>query len=189
MIPIAVLYPAVKGEAYAQDGRAAAPLAYSAMQRRFYSPYAGLQSYNGFLVIMTYLTHFTMVWYGYGYNGYNSYGYSPYFYTDDPMGMALLFQWEKRKRKFRRDRLQGTTTMLTPRALRGQTMTVAPALPSYTNTSISLLDLQDHIQAQALQALDLLFKIYWRKTRDSKKITFLTEKMKTLSSLFSFVFI
>ena len=78
--------PSVRGEAFAQDSRTAAPLSYSSMQRRFYSPYAGYNRYYGYNDLFD---PFYGGMYGYGYNGYNSYGYSPYLYTTDPMGYGL----------------------------------------------------------------------------------------------------
>ena len=108
--------PSLKGESYARDGRAAMPLAYSAMQRRFSSPYSGnYYGYNGFFDSYYYSDPFYngLNGYRYGYNGYNSYGYAPYFYTDDPIGYgSLISTGNREKRKFRRDRSQGTTTML-----------------------------------------------------------------------------
>ena len=85
--------PSLKGESYARDGRAAMPLAYSAMQRRFSSPYSGnYYGYNGFFDSYYYSDPFYngLNGYRYGYNGYNSYGYAPYFYTDDPIGYGSL---------------------------------------------------------------------------------------------------
>ena len=98
--------PSLKGESYARDGRAAMPLAYSAMQRRFSSPYSGnYYGYNGFFDSYYYSDPFYngLNGYRYGYNGYNSYGYAPYFYTDDPIGYGSLIPTGNReKRKFRR---------------------------------------------------------------------------------------
>ena len=42
--------PSLNAESYAQDGRASMPLSYSAMQRRFYSPYSSFSAFNGCLL-------------------------------------------------------------------------------------------------------------------------------------------
>lgn len=103
--------PSLKAESYAQSGRATMPLSYSAMQRRFYSPYS---SYSGFSDYYDpFYTGLNGYRYGYGYNGYNSYGYAPYLYTNDNAGYGSLIPTGNRvKRSFARDRSQGTTTML-----------------------------------------------------------------------------
>ena len=106
-------FPSMKGESYAQDGRAATPLAYSAMQRRVYSPYSGY--YYGYNDDYYHSNPFYngLNGYRYGYNGYNSYGYSSYLYTDDPVGYgSIIPMGDREKRKFTRDRSQGTPTML-----------------------------------------------------------------------------
>lgn len=127
--------PSVRGEAFAQDSRTAAPLSYSSMQRRFYSPYAGYNRYYGYNDL---LDPFYGGMYGYGYNGYNSYGYSPYLYTTDPMGYgSVIPMGEREKRKFRRDRLQGSTTMLTTTRSNRSNNDSGTSSSSYTNTSIS----------------------------------------------------
>ncbi|MBH51166.1 MAG: hypothetical protein CMG70_04265 [Candidatus Marinimicrobia bacterium] len=110
-------FPSMKGESYAQDGRAGMPLAYSAMQRRVYSPYSGYYyGYNGYYDDYYHSNPFYngLNGYRYGYNGYNSYGYyAPYLYTDDPVGYgSIIPMGDREKRKFTRDRSQGTTTML-----------------------------------------------------------------------------
>ena len=106
--------PSLEGEAYAQHGRPTMPLSYSAMQRRFYSSYSGFSGYNDPLYFNNpFYSGLNGYRYGYGYNGYNSYGYAPYLYTTDTAGYGTLIpSGNREKRGFTRNRSQGTTTML-----------------------------------------------------------------------------
>ena len=103
--------PSLNAESYAQDGRASMPLSYSAMQRRFYSPYSSFSAFNSYYD--PFYTGLNGYRYGYGYNGYNSYGYAPYLYTNDPVGYgSLISTGSRKKRNFSRNRSQGATTIL-----------------------------------------------------------------------------
>ena len=131
--------PSLKAEAYAQDGRAATPLSYSSMQRRFHSPYSGYYGNNFYGYNQYYDPYYTgMYGYGLGYNGYNSYGYSPYLYTADPVGYgSIIPMGEREKRRFRRDRSQESTTILTTTRSSSSNNDSGSSSSSYTNISVS----------------------------------------------------
>ena len=101
--------PSLNAESYAQNGRASMPLSYSAMQRRFYSTnslYSGFSAYfDPHYYSNPFYSGVNGYRYGYGYNGYNSYGYAPYLYTSDTVGYGSLIPTGNReKRSFSRDR-------------------------------------------------------------------------------------
>tara|TARA_B100000575_G_C22972860_1_gene561583 strand:- start:68 stop:724 length:657 start_codon:yes stop_codon:yes gene_type:complete len=133
--------PSLKGESYAQDSRTAMPLSYSSMQRRFYTPYSAYSGFNGyydpFYYSNPYYPGLNGYRYGYGYNGYNSYGYAPYLYTTDTVGYgSLIPTGNRQKRSFSRDRYQGATTMLqTTRSSNTYNNTTNSSNSSYTNSS------------------------------------------------------
>ena len=130
--------PSLKAESYAQDGRAAMPLSYSTMQRRFYSPYSAYSGFDGyydpFYYSNPFYTGLNGYRYGYGYNSYNSYGYAPYLYTTDTVGYGSLIPTGFReKRSFLRDRSQGATTLL--QTTRSSQSSNTDTNSSYTNST------------------------------------------------------
>ena len=130
--------PSLKAESYAQDGRASMPLSYSAMQRRFYSPYSSFSAFNSYYD--PFYTGLNGYRYGYGYNGYNSYGYAPYLYTNDPVGYgSLISTGSRKKRNFSRF-IFGVTQIMTSFLLHKKSFEVYPSNSCLLYTSPSPRD-------------------------------------------------